>query len=68
LQQVAIWLISNVGKPFSGNNLRKIYNIPFSFSIMDYLTFLSDAYLFFFIPKFSYSPKVQIVNPKKFIA
>lgn len=65
LQQVAIWLISNIGKPFSGNNLRKIYNIPSSSSIMEYLTFLSDAYLFFFIPKFSYSPKVQIVNPKK---
>jgi hypothetical protein len=65
LQQVAVWLISNIGKPFSGNNLRKIYNIPSSSSIMEYLTFLSDAYLFFFIPKFSYSPKVQIVNPKK---
>lgn len=65
LQQVAIWLISNTGKPFSGNNLRKIYNIPSSSSIMEYLTFLSEAYLFFFIPKFSYSPKVQIVNPKK---
>ena len=32
---------------------------------MDYLSYFVDAYLFFFIPKFSYSHKVQLVNPKK---
>lgn len=33
--------------------------------MMEYLSFFVDAYLFFFIPKFSYSHKVQLVNPKK---
>ena len=33
--------------------------------MMDYLSYFVDAYLFFFIPKFSYSHKVQLVNPKK---
>jgi hypothetical protein len=68
LQQLAVWLISNTGKPVSGNSLRKIFSIASSSSIMEYLSHLSDAYLFFFVPRFSYSPKVQLVNPKKVFA
>jgi uncharacterized protein len=68
LQQLAVWLISNPGKLISGNNLRKIFAIGSSASIMEYLSFFNDAYLFFFVPKFSYSQKVQIVNPKKVYA
>ncbi len=65
LQQLAVWLISNAGKPVTGNSLRKMFSIGSSASIMEYLSFFSDAYLFFFVPLFSYSQKVQLVNPKK---
>lgn len=65
LQQLAVWLVTNVGKPVTGNSLRKIFDIGSSSSIMDYLSYFVDAYLFFLIPKFSYSYKVQLVNPKK---
>jgi hypothetical protein len=65
LQQLAAWLVSNTGKPFSGNSLRKIFQVSSSSSMMDYLSYFSDAYLFFYLPKFSYSHKVQLVNPKK---
>jgi predicted AAA+ superfamily ATPase len=65
LQQLAVWLVSNTGKPFSGNSLKKIFQIGSSSSIMEYLAYFADAWLFFFIPKFSYSIKVQVVNPKK---
>lgn len=65
LQRLAVWLISNTGKLVTGNSLRKLFDISSSSSIMDYLSYFVDAYLFFFIPKFSYSHKVQLVNPKK---
>lgn len=65
LQQLAVWLVSNTGKPFSGNSLKKIFQIGSSSSIMEYLSYFTDAWLFFFIPRFSYSNKVQLVNPKK---
>jgi len=65
LQQLAVWLVSNCGKLFTGNSLRKLFQIGSSASIMEYLSYFSDAYLFFFIPRFSYSAKVQLVNPKK---
>jgi hypothetical protein len=65
LQQLAVWLVSNTGKPITGNSLRKIFQIASSSSMMDYLSYFADAYLFFFVPKFSYSHKVQVVNAKK---
>ena len=65
LQQLAVWLVSNTGKPITGNSLRKLFSIGSSSSIMEYLSYFSNAYLFFFISRFSYSQKVQIVNPKK---
>jgi len=68
LQQLAVWLISNTGKPITGNSLRKVFSIGSSSSMMEYLSYFSNAYLFFFVPKFSYSHKVQIVNPKKVYA
>lgn len=68
LQQLAVWLISNTGKLITGNSLRKIFPIGSSSSIMEYLSGFADACLFFFVPKFSYSQKVQLVNPKKVYA
>ncbi len=65
LQQLAVWLVSNCGKPFTGNSLRKLFQIGSSSSVMEYLSYFTDSYLFFFIPRFSYSGKVQLVNPKK---
>jgi predicted AAA+ superfamily ATPase len=65
LQQLAVWLVSNCGKLFTGNSLRKLFQIGSSASIMEYLSYFSDAYLFFFVPRFSYSGKVQLINPKK---
>lgn len=65
LQQLSVWLVSEAAKPITGNSLRKIFDIGSSSSVMEYLSHLSDAYLFFFVPRFSYSQKVQMVNPKK---
>lgn len=65
IQQLAVWMVSNCGKLFTGNSLRNLFQISSSSSIMEYLAFFNDAYMFFYVPRFSYSPKVQIVNPKK---
>lgn len=65
LLQLAVWLLSNTGKLITGNSLRKLFSIGSSSSIMEYLDYFSDAYLFFYVPRFSYSQKVQLVNPRK---
>ncbi|MDP3927819.1 MAG: ATP-binding protein [Bacteroidota bacterium] len=65
LQQLAVWLVSNVGKSITGNSLRKIFNIASSSTMSEYLNYLSDAYLFFFLPKYSFSAKAQLVSARK---
>ena len=65
LLQLAVWLLSGSGKLITGNSLRKLFSIGSSSSIMEYLDYFSDAYLFFYVPRFSYSQKVQLVNPRK---
>jgi uncharacterized protein len=68
IQQIGVWLVSNTGKLFTGNSLRKLFQINSSSTVMEYLSYLANAWLFFYVPRFSYSPKVQSVNPKKVYA
>ncbi len=65
LNKVAIYLISNVGKEFSYNSIKKMFEIKSVQSVIDYISYFENAYLVFTIPRFSYSYKQQQVNPKK---
>jgi len=65
LRKIAVFLISNVGKEFSYNSIKKMFEIKAIQSVIDYVSFFEDAYLVFSIPRFSYSFKQQQVNPKK---
>ena len=65
LRKLAIYLISHVGKEFSYNSLKKVFEVGSVRSIIDYISYFEDAYLIFTIPRFSYSYKKQQVSPKK---
>lgn len=65
LNKIAVFLISNVGKEFSYNSIKKMFEIKSVQSVIDYISFFENAYLLFTIPRFSYSFKQQKVNPKK---
>ena len=65
LKKVAIHLISNTGKEFSFNSIKKMFEIKSVQSVIDYVSYFEDAYLIFTVPRFSYSYRQQIVNPKK---
>lgn len=68
LQRLALYLVSNVAKPITGNRLKSLFNIAATSTIMEYLSHLEYAYLFQFVPKFSYSVRKQLVNPRKVYA
>jgi len=68
LQRMALYLISNVGKLITGNRLKGLFEIGSTTTVMDYLSYLEATYLFHFIPKFSYSVRKQLVNPRKLYA
>ena len=65
LKQLALYLISNLGKEFSYAALAKHFNLGSPNTIISYISYFEDCYLLFPISKFEYSYKKQIVNPKK---
>ncbi|NOR74186.1 MAG: AAA family ATPase [Draconibacterium sp.] len=67
-KRLAIHLLSNVGKLITGNQLKISLGIKTTSTVIDYLTYLESAYLFFYVSKFSYSVRKQMVNPRKVYA
>lgn len=65
LNKLALFLISNVGKEFSYNSLKNMFEVKSVQTIIDYISFLENTYMLFTIPCFKYSYKKQQVNPKK---
>ncbi len=65
IKELAIYLLTNVGSEFSYNKLAKYFNVGSVNSVINYISYLEDSYLIFTIPKFEYSYKKQIINPKK---
>jgi uncharacterized protein len=68
LIDIALFLISNVGKETTYTSLKKTFQVGSTNTVVDYLTWLEDAYLLFFLQKFSYSAKSSAVNPRKIYA
>jgi predicted AAA+ superfamily ATPase len=68
LNQLLVYLMSNVGTPVSANKLTGMFGIKSSTTILDFFNYYSDSYLLDFVPQFSYSLKVQARNPKKIYA
>ncbi|HEX7583529.1 MAG TPA: ATP-binding protein [Prolixibacteraceae bacterium] len=68
LMDITLFLISNVGKEFTFNSIRNTFSIGSANTVSDYLAWLQDSYLFFFLPRFSWSPKSSAMNPRKVYA
>ena len=62
---LSVYLASNCGNLISGSKLSAQLGLKTTATILEYLSFLEQCYLFFFVPKFNYSAKAQSVNPKK---
>lgn len=65
IKEIGLYFVSNVGKLFSYSTLQSVTGVKSLSSISDYLGYYEQSYLFFFLKKFDYSIKKQIMNPKK---
>lgn len=65
IKEIGIYFASNAGKLFSYSTLQSITGIKSLSSIKDYLGYYEQSYLFFYLKKFDFSIKKQIMNPKK---
>ncbi|MCX6251112.1 MAG: ATP-binding protein [Bacteroidetes bacterium] len=67
-KKIVQYLLSNTCKETSFNNLKNTFEIGSANTVMDFMNYLLDAYLFFLVPRFDYSLKVQARNPRKIYA
>jgi len=65
IKELALFLITNSGKYFSYNKLKEYFKLGSTNTVISYLSYFEDSYLFYTVPKFEYSYKKQLVNPKK---
>ena len=65
LKNLAVYLVSNMANLVTASKLQQPLNIKTTATVLDYFSFLEDAYLVNFMTKFSYSLKIQMVNPRK---
>ncbi|VVB53045.1 AAA domain protein [uncultured archaeon] len=65
IREMALYLLTNIGKEFSYTSLKKTFNLGSTNSAISFVSYFEDSYLLFTIPKFDYSLKKQLINPKK---
>lgn len=65
LKEMAVYLLSNVGKEFTYNKLKDTFSLGSTNTALDFVSYFEESYLLFTINKFDYSLRKQQVNPKK---
>jgi uncharacterized protein len=68
LRRLALYLVSNVGKLITGNKLKTMFEAGSTSTMMEYMSYFEYTYLFKLVPKFSYSLRKQLINPRKVYA
>lgn len=65
LKSLMTFLMGNVGNLITGNKLTQTIRVKSAKTVLDYMSYMENAYLLFSIPRFSFSYRSQLVNPKK---
>jgi len=65
LKHLLTFLAANVGNLISATKLTHILAIKSAATVLEYFSHFEQSYLVQFVPKFSWSYKVQLVNPRK---
>jgi uncharacterized protein len=65
LRELVLLLTQNMSNTFTYNSLKKSLKLSNAITVKEYIGYLKNSYLFFEIPKFSYSLKEQLISPKK---
>jgi hypothetical protein len=68
LRKLTAYLLTNIACPVSASKLTETVSLKSPATVLEYFSYLKNAYLVDFIPQFSYSAKVQMRNPKKVYA
>lgn len=65
LRELSLYLLSNIGVPFSFNGLKKVLGLGSMNTVKSYIEYLENSFLFFTLNLYQDSVKRQIIAPKK---
>ncbi len=65
LKHLLLFMAANIGNLISATKLKNLLGIKSTATVLEYIGYFEKSYLIQLIPKFSYSYKVQVVNPRK---
>lgn len=65
LRELALYLLSNIGVPFSFSKLKRMLGLGSMNTVKSYIEYLENSFLFFTVNLYQYSVKRQILAPKK---
>src|SRR3989344_3453336 len=68
LKDLAVYLLTNIGKQFTYNSLKKNFKLGSVNTAIAFISYFEDTYMLFTIPRFDYSLKKILVNPRKVYA
>lgn len=68
VKELALYLLSNVGKEFSFQRLKKLYELGSVNTVISLVGYYEDSYLLFTVPQFDFSLRNRLVNAKKVYA
>lgn len=68
VRQIALYMASNIAKLFSYATLQTVSGLKSLSSVKNYLQYFEASYLFYYVKKFDYSVKKQIMNSRKVYA
>lgn len=68
IKKMALFLASNIGKLFSYSTLQSVSELKSLSSVKNYLQYLESSHIFYYLKKFDYSVKKQILNSRKVYA
>ncbi|MBS3154901.1 ATP-binding protein [Candidatus Woesearchaeota archaeon] len=68
LKDLAVYLLTNIGKQFTYNSLKKNFKLGSVNTAISFISYFEDTYMLFTIPRFDYSMKKMLVSPKKVYA
>lgn len=65
LKSLLLYLVANIGNLVTASKLTQILGIKSAATVLDYFSFFEQSYLIHLMPKFSYSYRSRLVNPRK---
>lgn len=65
VKHLVSYLVENIGCRFTAGRMQSVLNVSSVSTITQWCAWIQNAYLFFFVPIFSESERVRLVNPRK---